>query len=140
MSKLLVKRNRPNIYRLVGVIFYPGITEVIDPVKISALKNHPAYKEQLALGVMTEVTSPSLNKEKDSGPTDTGTTADIADMSVKDALSVIRETYAIQVLQDMHQRETNNRSRRNILSAIMDQIDELKKPPKKKAGGSEAEE
>ena len=140
MSKLLVKRNRPNIYRLLGVIFYPGITEVTDPAKISALKNNPTYREQLSLGVMTEVTSPSLNKESDAGSTVVNTTADIADMSVKDALSVIRETYAIQVLQDMHQRETNNRSRRNILSAIMDQIEELKKPPKKKADKSGEEE
>lgn len=136
MNKLLVKRNRPNIYRLAGVTFFPGITEVTDPVKVEALKKHPAYKEQLTLGVMQEITSPSLNKEM----AEESVTADIAEMSIKDALSVIRETYAIQVLQNMHERETDKRSRKNILSAIMDQIEELKKPPKKKAdktGGGE---
>ena len=141
MSKLLVKRNRPNIYRLEGITFFPGINEITDPAKVEVLKKHPAYKEQLALGVMAEVVSPSLHKDTSAGEkADTSTTTDITDMAVKDALSIIHETYAIQVLQNMHQREAGKRGRKNILSAIMDQIEDLKKPPKKKADENDGEE
>lgn len=123
MKTMLVRRNRPNIFVIAGVRFFPGITEVRDK-DIDTVKSHKSWKAQLEAGVMEEVTADDVQKK--------GKTTDIAEMSANDAIKVIRETYAIPVLQDMHQRETDKRSRSSVLKACLDQIEEIKKPPEKK--------
>ncbi len=59
-------------------------------------------------------------------------TSDIAEMNAKDAIAVIQDTYAIPILEDMRQNEADGKSRKTILEAIRDQIEDIKKPPEKK--------
>lgn len=124
MNSLLVKRNLANLYRIGHVVFYPGITEIKDEDDIKMVQSHEAYKDLVKKGVMEEVSS----KVPESGEP----TADITEMAVKDALAVVRGTYAVQVLQDMHQRENDKKARKAVIQAITDQIAEIHKPTSKK--------
>lgn len=123
MKTMLVRRHKPNIFVLAGVRFYPGITEVKGK-DIDTVKSHRAWKSQLDAGVMEEVSADDVKKKDKTG--------DIAEMNANDAIKVVRETYAIPVLQDMHDRETDKKGRVSILNAIRDQITEIKKPPDQK--------
>lgn len=123
MKTMLVRRHRPNIFTIAGVTFYPGITE-IKGKDIDTVKSHRSWKAQLDAGVMEEVSADDVKRKEK--------TSDIAEMSANEAIKVVRETYAIPVLQDMHDRETDKKGRVSVLNAIRDQIAEIKKPPEKK--------
>lgn len=123
MKTMLVRRKMPNIFCIAGVRFFPGITEVRDR-DIDTVKAHKSWKSQLEAGVMEEVTADDVKRK--------GKTTDVAEMGANDAIRVIRETYAIPVLQDMHQRETDKRARSSVLKACLDQIEEIKRPPDKR--------
>lgn len=116
---LLLKRNKPNIYRLAGVVIYPGVNEITDEKKIKQMKSYPVYQELIEKRIHEEVTSVKSGKSKTK-------TNDITEMTANDAISVISETYAIPLLQEMHNRENSKKARSTVLSAIADQIAEMK--------------
>jgi hypothetical protein len=124
MKTLLVRRNKPNIFRIGKVTFYPGITELKNERDIAMVQSHKSYKAQLELKVMEEVSKEDTKKKVE--------TADITDMNARDAIAIVQETLAIPVLQDMHQRETDKKSRSTVLTAILEQIEFIKKPPEDK--------
>lgn len=124
-KKLLVKRNKPNIYRIARHTFYPGITEFSDPDVIKELESYESFHTLLKNKVHEIVESPSEDKPDTS-------TSDISQMSAKNAFEVIENTYAIPILEDMHQSESDNKSRKSILNAILDKIEDMKKVPKEK--------
>jgi len=123
VEKLLVKRNKANIFRIEDVVFYPGITEICGEAKIKKVRAHKSYQGLLKNKVMEEVTSKKVDSKEDEP------TSDITEMIAKEAIAVVRETYAIPVLQDMHEREQDGKARATVLSAILDQIEEIKKLP-----------
>ncbi len=127
MKILSVRRNRPNIFRIGKAVFYPGVSEIHGEKLIEAVRAHKSYKALIKNGVMEEVTSKTVDKKD--------VTTDVTEMNARDAIRVIRETYAIPVLQDMHQRETDNKARSSVLAAVLDQIEEIKKPPEKSKDG-----
>ena len=107
--------------------FYPGVTEVKNAEKIEAIKKHPSYQALLDSGVHVEVKAkPAASKTTKDAPTET---MDIAQMSAKDAIPIVQNTYAIPVLEDMHTREEDGKGRKSVLNAIIDQINEIKVVP-----------
>lgn len=129
MSNILtVKRNRSNIYRVAGATFFPGITEIKDEKIIKKVQANKVYKELIKKRVMEEISQANLSKARG----EENETSDIAKMPVKGAIGVIRETFALQVLQDMMIREQSGKSRSSVIDAIKDQKKDLKKPLEKK--------
>ncbi len=129
MKTLLVKRSKANLFRIGAVVFYPGITEIKNENDIKMVQAHPSYKSQIANGVMKEITAEAIKKKVDGDSTDT---TDITKMNVKNAIDIINSTFAIPILQDMYERETDStKSRKTVLQTILDQIKEIKTDPEK---------
>lgn len=121
---LLIKRNKANIFRIGTVKIYPGITELTDEADIQVLTSHPSHQAMLNNGVHQIITKESVKKKEEE-------TADIASMKAKDAIDIISETYSIPILEDMYQREMDDKGRTSVIKAIEDQIEEMRTPDEK---------
>jgi hypothetical protein len=133
MSEVLIlKRNKANIFRFGRRTVYPGITQFSDPDIIKEIKSHPSYQSMLDNRVHEEIQKelPKSMQVEDNGRVADTSTSDISEMNVKNAVSIIQETFAIPVLQDMYQLENSAKSRKSVLAAISDQIADIKDPSK----------
>ena len=126
MSKkeLLIRRNKANIYRIGKNVFYPGITKFTDPDVIREIQAHPSYQALLDNKVHEVVESISQVKPKE-------LTSNISEMNAKDAKAIIEDTYAIPILEEMMESENDGKSRKSILEAIRDQMEDIRRPPEK---------
>ena len=126
MSKtLLIRRNKANLFRIGKHVFFPGVTEFKNQDDIREIQAHPSYQSLLDNKVHEVVESKSQAAPEK-------TTSDITEMNARDAIKVVSDTYAIPVLIDMHQSETDNKSRKSVIDSIADQIADIKAPPEKK--------
>ena len=130
---LLLKRNKANIFRIGHVKVFPGINEYTEEADIQVLKSHPSYQPMLDNGVHQEITKASAKKEQ-------APTTDISEMKAKDAISVIKETYSIPVLESMLEKEEENKSRVSVIEAVNDQIVEMRTPDPDPSDKDEDEE
>lgn len=120
---LLVKRNKPNLFRIENVTFVPGITELKNKEDIELVRKHKTYNELLKSGVMTELSEKPIDEVGEQGNDLTG---DIAEMHAKVAVPIIQETFSVVTLEDMYTREQGKRGRKSVLNAIKDQITEMR--------------
>jgi len=119
---MLIKRTKVNIFRIGNIRIYPGVTEITDEEQIQILTNHPSWQPMIDNGTHIIIEKESSGKSEEP-------TADIAEMKANDAIAVIRETLAIPILENMYNREMDDKGRKSVLSAITDQIEEIRKPP-----------
>jgi hypothetical protein len=118
---VIVKRKKANLYSIEGIKLYPGNTKLTDE-QAELIFNTPAWKAQVAAGVMCKVEALSQDSKEETG--------DIAKMNAQDAIAVIQDTFAIPHLQEMLISEQDNKSRITVIRAIEDQIKEIKTIPK----------
>ena len=120
---LLIKRNKSNIFRIGSIKIFPGVTEIKKEDDIETLKSHQSWEPMIESKVHVVIEKESVIKEE-------GITADITKMKASDAISVIKETYAVPILQDMFLREQDTKGRSSVLKSIEDQISEMKESNK----------
>ena len=119
-EELLLRRKKNNILTMdKDIRIFPGINRFTDPDIIKRLKNEDAYQRLIDNEVHEEVTKKSMNKEE-------STTSVFTDMAVQHAKKVIENTFSIPALEKMYIDEQTQKDRKSVLTAIKDQIKELK--------------
>lgn len=136
MSKIVyqIKYNRPNIFRIEGFRFMPGINFINDS-EWNRIKNHPLlpyrFKENhlefLKGRGPEDYSGPELEDQVDESPLDgENESAPLAKKmlsaySVKEAKAIILETYDYRLLMSWKELD----QRKTILSAIEEQIEKI---------------
>jgi len=122
---MLLRRNKTNILRIEGIIIGAGLNDISEE-KAEILKKNPVFQSLLDNGVHQIVEKPALSKNPEEKPSKT---SDITEMKVSDAVPVIQGILSIQQLEDMKNREMAASARKTVLSAIDDQIADIKNIP-----------
>ncbi|MBT8490921.1 MAG: hypothetical protein KJN62_07725 [Deltaproteobacteria bacterium] len=120
---MLIQRTKVNIAMINSVRFYPGINNLTDE-QTEKVKDHKSFKNMLENGTHILIEKPSENDSKKK-------TANIAEMSTKNALKIIEGTHLISMLESYSEDEQNAKDRKKVQMAIADKIEEMKKIPGK---------
>lgn len=102
---------------------FPGLTRITDPAIIALISDKKmghGWDALLKTGVHKLVEAP---KEKGKG-----TTTIFTAMKAADAINLVHETYSIPELESMYADEESKKSRKNVLSSIEAQIEEMRTP------------
>ena len=123
---MLLKRNKTNILRICGIVIGAGLNDISE-AQAEVLKKNPVFQNLLENGVHQIIEKPVATKAAGSEPGDS--TGDVTKMTVADAVPIIQGLLSVQQLQDLKKREMAGSARKTILSAIDDQISDIKKIP-----------
>lgn len=125
-----IKRTYENLHRLGRVRFLPGIN-IISKADMDYINGNPGLKagfdSQINEGRLVVISGTDENGNK---------TGDIVSMKADDALRHIKEIYDVTQLENLKAREIEMKNRGHIIVAIDKQIEEMKKPIKRKKQGN----
>jgi hypothetical protein len=112
----MLVHNKGDYVRHIGVRLIPGVNNLPEAEfkEFHNALNHPLNKYLVEKGEIVI-------------PPDT-----ISNLGDKEAISLIKDTFALNVLDGFNEEESNNSKRKTVLKAIEQQIESIKNPPEDK--------
>lgn len=120
-----IERNKPNITRIGGFRFVPGVNHVPDKIA-EKLIHHPQFKHEIKTGSMAILELKGDYKEDSKAPEDAN--QEEPKINAKEMINIIKNTWDIATLD--HFAETDKR--KSVQAAIENQREEILTAPEEK--------
>jgi len=142
---MILKWNKASVTKIAGQFIYPGVNNLPDDKRDEILKS-PWVKEKMEMSppiieiiektkekpaVPVQGSGTNVVEEPTKESVDDEVTDDITEMSVKDAISVVKETLILADLEEMKKKET----RKSVSKVIDKQIEILESEPESEKEG-----
>lgn len=122
VNKMIIDRTKPSVTKIGGMFIYPG-KNVIKKEDEAKVKKDPAFQANIDAGMIKIVDIHDQDgKADDAGSATEGKAAEIAELSTKEAIEIIKGVLSIPELEEIAAGE----DRKAVLKAIKKQIEEIK--------------